>query len=97
MTDTSIAGATAITGDSMDGMEEVTIIALIAMVITVEEKRDTRVSMIRVTGVTDIAESTRTIAAITINRPFERNSVTCATPEKTCRQAAANYEATSRS
>src|ERR687893_171831 len=39
MTVISIAGATAITGDSMDGMEEVRIIASIATAITVAPKR----------------------------------------------------------
>jgi hypothetical protein len=97
MTDTSIAGATAITGDSMDGMEEVTIIASIAAVITVAEKRDTPALMVPAPGVMGTMENTRGIEVITINRWFERNSATYATPEKTCRKAAANYEVTSKS
>jgi hypothetical protein len=97
MTDTSIASATAITGDPMDGMEEVTIIATIATVITVPEKRDTPALMVPAPGVMGTMENTREIEVITINRWSERNSATCETPVKTCRKAAANYEVTSKS
>jgi hypothetical protein len=90
----NIAGATVITGDSMDGMGEVTSINSIAMVITAEGRRDTRASTIRAPGVT---ENTRAIAATIINRQFEKSSVTCAKRGKTYVKAAANYEATSRS
>jgi len=48
-------------------------------------------------GVMGTMENTREIEVITINRWFERNSATYATPEKTCRKAAANYEVTSKS
>lgn len=81
----------------MDGMEEVTIIASIATVITVAEKCDTPALMVPAPGVMGTMENTREIEGITINRWFERNSATYATPEKTCRKAAANYEVTSKS
>jgi hypothetical protein len=97
MTDTNIAGATAITGDPMDGMEEVTIIASIATVITGAEKRDTPALTVPPLGVMRTMGNTREIEVITISRWSERNSATYATPEKTCSKAAANYGVTSKS
>jgi hypothetical protein len=95
--DTNIAGAMGITGDRMGGMGQVKIINSIALVLSAEGTCDAPALMIPGPAVTGITGNTKAIEVITTNRQFERNSATYATPEKTCRKAAANYEVTSKS